>query len=74
LLPYDKKLAAVKKETAEFESGVPNLLDKVISLSTKINLFAGPQTKVPANAPAVVRIEGTTVVKSTSDTFTPGEI
>jgi CO dehydrogenase/acetyl-CoA synthase epsilon subunit len=67
LLPYAKKEAAVKKDTAELESGLPNVFVKVISESTRILLFTGPHIKGPAVAPAVVKIEGTTVVKSTSE-------
>jgi hypothetical protein len=37
-------------------------------------LFAGPQLNAPAKAPAVVSTEGMTVVKSTSETVTPGDI
>ena len=70
----ETKLDAVKNETAESVSGLPNTLDRVNSLSTKTILSAGPHVNVPANAPAVVRTEGTTVVRSTSETFTPGEI
>jgi hypothetical protein len=55
------------------ESGLPNVLDKVTSLSIRTTLLAGPQTKDPEKAPAVVKTEGTTVVKSTSDTLTPGD-
>ena len=73
LLPYAKKLAAVKNDTAEFASGSPNVFLRVISLSTNTTLLAGPHENVPAKAPAVVRTDGTTVVKSISDTFTPGE-
>jgi hypothetical protein len=73
LFPYDKKDAAVKKDTAELESGLLKTLIRDNSLSIKITLSTGPHAKVPANAPAVVSTEGTTVVKSTSETFTPGE-
>jgi hypothetical protein len=73
LLPYAKKDAAVKKDVAELEFGLPNTLIKLSSLSTRITLSAGPHAKVPAKAPAVVSTDGTTVVKSTSETFTPGE-
>ena len=74
LFPYAKNEAAVKNETAVFVFGCPKVLAKVISLSIRILLFTGPHAKFPAKAPAVVRTEGTTVVKSTSETFTPGEI
>ena len=74
LLPYAKKLAAVKNDVAVLESGLPKRLTKVISLSTCVIVSAGPHLNAPANAPAVVRTEGTTVVWSTSETFTPGEI
>jgi hypothetical protein len=47
---------------------------EIISLSICTILPTGPHKNVPAAAPAVVSTEGTTVVKSTSDTFTPGEI
>jgi CO dehydrogenase/acetyl-CoA synthase epsilon subunit len=67
LLPYAKKEAAVKKEADVLLFGLPKVLTKVISESTRILLFTGPQTKGPAIAPAVVKIEGTTVVKSTSE-------
>ena len=54
-------------------SDYPKIFDNVISLSTKTTLSIGPHLKYPAKAPDVVNTEGTTVVRSISDTFTPGE-
>ena len=60
-------IAAVKKETAVVEFGLPNLLTKSTSFVTSTLWFAGPQSNCPANAPAVVDTAGTTVVKSISE-------
>jgi hypothetical protein len=83
LLPYAKKFAAEKKDTPVFATpeaadvlaeGCPNTDANSFSVVTSVLFSAGPHWKSPTNAPAVVDTEGTTVVKSTSDTFTPGEI
>jgi hypothetical protein len=47
---------------------------KSTSFVTSVLCSTGPQTNEPANAPAVVDTAGTTVVKSTSEKLTPGEI
>ena len=83
MLPYAKKFAAEKKETpvlavpeldATLAEGVSNIDANSVSDVTNVLFSAGPHWKSPTNAPAVVDTEGTTVVKSTSDTLTPGEI
>jgi len=72
LLPYDRKLAAVKNVSGFKFVGLPKRLTKLSSLLIRTNLSIGPQRKTPAMAPSVVETAGTTVVRSISDTLTPG--
>jgi len=71
--PYCKKFAAVKNDVAVLLSGLPNISTNWTSLLIVIISFTGPQLKFPAKPPIVVAVEGTTVVRSTSETFTPGD-
>jgi hypothetical protein len=70
---YDKKFAAVKKVSPLKLVGLPNLETNMFSESTNTLSPIGPQRKTPAKAPSVVATDGTTVVRSISDTFTPGD-
>jgi hypothetical protein len=70
---YDRKLAAVKNVSPLKLVGLPNLETSAFSESTRTLSPIGPQRKTPAKAPSVVATEGTTVVRSISDTFTPGD-
>ena len=73
LLPYAKKDAAVKNDAAVLLSGALKVLTRTFSDPTLLSVFTGPQLKAPAYAPAVVRTEGTTVVKLVSVVITPGD-
>jgi hypothetical protein len=70
---YDKKLAAVKNVSALKFEGLANLETRVFSESTRTLSPTGPQRNTPAKAPSEVATAGTTVVRSISDTLTPGD-
>jgi hypothetical protein len=63
----------VKKSTALLVVGFPNVSTRSSSDVIRVDVMAGPQRKRPANAPTLVDTAGITVVKSISDTLTPGE-
>ena len=52
---------------------MPNVAARRTSSDMVVITPTGPHAKGPANAPIEVGTEGTIVVKSISDTFTPGE-
>ena len=58
---------------AEFEVGLPKRSTSSTSFEIETIVFAGPQAKAPAIAPSVVPTAGTIVVRSISDTLTPGD-
>jgi hypothetical protein len=70
---YDRKFAAVKNVSPLKLVGLPNLETSAFSESIRTLSPIGPQRNTPAKAPSVVATEGTTVVRSISDTFTPGD-
>ena len=51
---------------------LPNFVTKSVSPATTVGSSIGPQRNRPAIAPVDVATEGTIVVRSISDTFTPG--
>jgi hypothetical protein len=73
LFEYAKKLAALNQYGATLSFGFPKVLTKRVSFEINVTSFAGPQTNGPAKAPIDVAPEGTTVVRSISDTLIPGE-
>jgi hypothetical protein len=70
---YAKKFAAENQYSKFVESGLPNLLARRTSSDIVITSLVGPHAKGPANAPMEVATDGTIVVRSTSDTFTPAD-
>jgi hypothetical protein len=72
-LAYARKLAAENHVSALKLVGLANLETRVFSVSTRTLSPIGPQRKTPAMAPSDVATDGTTVVRSISDTFTPGD-
>ena len=73
-LPYCKKLDAVKNVSKLLPLGLPNSLTKSSSEDTAVISPTGPFSKAPAIAPIDVDTAGTTLVKSTSLTRTPGAV
>ena len=73
LFPYARKFAAENHDVAQLSLGLLKRSTNIVSWVMSVLLFTGPHWNCPANAPAVVDTAGTTVVRSISDTFTPGE-
>ena len=72
--PYARKLEATKKSVAVLlVNGFWKLFTRSSSLVIKTLCSAGPHLKWAANPASVVETAGTMVVRSISDTLTPGE-
>ena len=73
MFPYCRKLAAASQFSKLLEFGFPNLETRSPSEVTVCIEPTGPFSNAPAIAPIDVATAGTTFVKSTSFTCTPGD-
>ena len=72
-LPYCKKFAAVKNVSKLLPFGLPKTLTSSCSEPIGVISPTGPFSNAPATAPIDVATAGTTLVRSTSLTRTPGD-
>jgi hypothetical protein len=73
VLPYIKKLAALRNVELVVRSGDPNAATSSASEPTVTMSFAGPQLNEPAIAPVDIETPGTELEASISFDCTPGE-
>jgi hypothetical protein len=72
-LAYDRKFAAENHVSALKLVGPAKRFLRAFSESIRILWPIGPQRNTPAKAPSDVATAGTTVVRSISETLTPGD-